>query len=166
MATAAEACDVEAIRSVQLARGHHVTFLPVGTLDWSAVATYEDALAQVCRPVAGRTSELGCWIIQRTDRQSLQASAVSAFRHLSDTGSGRSRKDAIKYGCGGVRKNVVVDHCRHGLAASKWGPRCGNRPAAGDRRGDLRSAVYGSRFRAWNDRTLSPSSPCCRSSVA
>ena len=26
-------------------------------------ATYEYALAQVCRPVAGRTSELGCWII-------------------------------------------------------------------------------------------------------
>src|SRR5215203_1213903 len=26
-------------------------------------ATYEDALAQVCRPVAGRTTELGCWII-------------------------------------------------------------------------------------------------------
>jgi hypothetical protein len=36
----------------------------VGTLCIGALfATYEDALAQVCRPVAGRTSELGCWII-------------------------------------------------------------------------------------------------------
>ena len=73
----------------------------------------EDALAQVCRPVVERTSELGCWIIaaEPVEQDSQKSQAFWHFNSLSDIGSGEACKDAIEYGCGGIRKNVAVDHC-------------------------------------------------------
>src|SRR5215208_1577241 len=103
------------------------------------LATCEGALAQVCKPVAERNSELGCWIIAAEPVGNLSKS--EAFWHLDVYLTSAAAKLA-----------------KTPSSAGRWGTRCGNRPAASGRRGDLRGAVYGGRFRARNDCTLSH--PC------
>src|SRR5215203_3442594 len=63
MATATKSCDVEAEFVRSNSREVPMSRLSCTLYIGALFATYEDALAQVCRPVAGRTSELGCWII-------------------------------------------------------------------------------------------------------
>ena len=59
-----------------------------------------------------------------TGRQSLETPSVLAFRRISDIGSGEACKDAIEYGCGGVRKTWLLT-----IADTGWRPEGGERVA-------------------------------------
>lgn len=64
------------------------------------LATYQDAFAQICRPVGERTGEAGCWIVANTELGQLPQGPI--FWHL-DTYPTRAEAERAK----GPRGTVV-----------------------------------------------------------
>ena len=77
----------------------------------------QEASAQICKPVAERTGEVGCWIIAN---QSVgQLNKPETFWHL-DVYATRAEAEAAKgFGSAVVEvswKDVAADDCRQGMA--------------------------------------------------
>jgi len=82
--------------------------------------TCHEASAQICKPVAERTGEVGCWIIAHQPVG--QLNTPETFWHL-DVYATRAEAEAAKTAGSTVVevpwKNVAADDCRQGMAATR-----------------------------------------------